>query len=125
MRLRIDMSQDPVCSITGGTNLTEQYVIHNGGLANVYVYIKDGPPEAINASAPATQAPVVLDQLGCKYVPHVVAVMRGGAVEFQKSDGTMHHSHTEPSSSLAVDILQGATGAQEQKQFDAPGVSMP
>ena len=41
-RLKIDMSQDPVCSITGGENLAEQYVVHGGKLANVYVYIKEG-----------------------------------------------------------------------------------
>jgi len=29
-RLKIDMSQDPVCSITGGDNLAEQYVVHGG-----------------------------------------------------------------------------------------------
>src|SRR5215470_4577843 len=35
-RLKIDMSQDPVCAITGGENLAEQFVVHDGKLANVY-----------------------------------------------------------------------------------------
>lgn len=124
-RLRIDMSQDPVCSIAGGTNLAEQYVIHNGGLANVYVYVKDGPAEAMNAAAPAPQQPVVLDQVGCRYVPHVVAVMKGGTVEFRNSDGTMHNIHTMPTSNPEVDISQGAKGAPEQKKFDAVEAMMP
>ena len=34
---------DPVCALTGGDNYTEQYVVHDGKLANVYVYIKRRP----------------------------------------------------------------------------------
>jgi plastocyanin len=123
-RLRIDMSQDPVCSITGGENLAEQYVVHGGKLANVYVYVKDGPGTAMNA-APQSSVPVVLDQVGCKYVPHVIAVMRGGTVEFRNSDGTMHNIHTLPTGNPVVDVSQGAKGAPEQKRFDAPEIMMP
>lgn len=124
-RVTIDMSMDPVCSIAGGTNLTEQYVVHNGGLANVYIYIKDGPYEAMSAPAPANQPVVILNQMGCRYVPHVVAVMRGGTVEFRNSDGTMHNIHTMPSGNTVVDVSQGAKGAPEQYRFDTPEVMMP
>ena len=48
------MSMDPVCSITGGDNFAEQYVVHDGKLANVYVYIKSGPPAAMSATATGT-----------------------------------------------------------------------
>ena len=123
-RLKIDMSQDPVCAITGGENLAEQYVVHGGKLANVYLYIKEGPEAAMNA-APQSTAPVVLDQVGCKYVPHVIAVMRGGTVEFRNSDGTMHNIHTMPMGNPVVDLSQGAKGAPEQKKFDTPEIMMP
>jgi hypothetical protein len=123
-RLKIDMSQDPVCSITGGTNLAEQYVIHNGGLANVYVYVKEGPP-MVNMYVGPVPPPVVLDQVGCRYVPHVVAVMKGGAVEFRNSDGTMHNIHTMPNGNPVVDVSQGAKGAPEQRKFDTPEIMMP
>ncbi|MGH9596156.1 MAG: hypothetical protein ACRD3K_05110, partial [Edaphobacter sp.] len=46
--VKIDMSMDPVCSMTGGDNFAEQYIVHNGDLANVYVYIKGGPPSAMS-----------------------------------------------------------------------------
>jgi plastocyanin len=123
-RLKIDMSQDPVCSITGGENLAEQYVVHGGKLANVYIYIKEGP-EAAMIAAPQSTAPVVLDQVGCKYTPHVIAVMRGGTVEFRNSDGTMHNIHTVPTGNPVVDVSQGAKGAPEQKQFATPEIMMP
>lgn len=125
-RIRIDMSQDPVCSMMGGDNFAEQYVVHDGKLANVYIYIKNGPPAAM--SAPATSvAPVVLDQIGCKYVPHVIALMRGGSVEFRNSDGTMHNIHTIPAagSNKEIDISQGPKGAPEVKSFAEPEIMMP
>jgi len=123
-RLRIDMSQDPECSTAGGENLAEQYVVHDGKLANVYVYIKSGPPMVWGYVGPDT--PVVLDQKGCRYVPHVIAVVRGGTVEFRNSDGTMHNIHTMPEGgNPMVDVSQGPKGAPERKQFKTPEIMMP
>jgi plastocyanin len=124
--VKIDMSMDPVCSMTGGDNFAEQYAVHDGKLANVYVYIKSGPPAAMSATAPAS-APVVLDQVGCKYTPHVIALMRGGSVEFRNSDGTMHNIHTLPTAtgSQSIDISQGAKGPPQIKQFNQPEVMIP
>jgi plastocyanin len=124
-RVKIDMSQDPVCSMMGGDNYSEQYVVKAGKLANVYVYVKSGPAAAMSAGA-VTTAPVVLDQVGCKYVPHVIAVMRGEPVEFRNSDGTMHNIHTMPTSgNEPIDISQGAKGAPQVKEFKQPEVMMP
>jgi len=124
--VKIDMSMDPVCSITGGDNFAEQYVVKDGKLANVYVYIKSGPSAAMSATAPIS-APVVLDQIGCKYVPHVIALMRGGSVEFRNSDGTMHNVHTMPEvgRNRPIDISQGPKGAPQVKQFNQPEVMVP
>jgi plastocyanin len=123
--VKIDMSMDPVCSITGGDNFAEQYVVHDGKLANVYVYIKSGPQAAMSATAPIS-SPVVMDQIGCKYVPHVIAVMRGGSVEFRNSDGTMHNIHTMPTGGdQTIDISQGPRGTPQIKQFNRPEEMMP
>jgi plastocyanin len=124
--VKIDMSMDPVCSMTGGDNFAEQYVVHDGKLANVYVYLKSGPPAAMLAGGP-TPAPVVLDQVGCKYLPHVIAVVRGGSVEFRNSDSTMHNIHTMPTvaGSRQIDISQGPKGAPQVKQFNQPEAMMP
>jgi plastocyanin len=125
-RVKIDMSEDPACAISGGDNFTEQYLLKDGKLANVFVYLKSGPPGAMSATTP-TPAPVVMDQMGCKYVPHVVAVIRGGSVEFRNSDGTMHNIHTMPAvaGNDAVDVSQGAKGAPQVRQFKLPEVMMP
>jgi plastocyanin len=125
-RVKIDMSQDPVCSMTGGDNYSEQYVVKNGGLANVYVYVKSGPP-TISLSMTSGKSPaVVLDQVGCKYTPHVIALMQGGSVEFRNSDSTMHNIHTMPmEGDEPIDISQAAKGAPQVKVFKKPEIMMP
>ena len=63
---KIDMSQDPGCK---GTNEAENIVVSGGDLANVFVYVKDGLG---NRTFDVPKDPVVLDQKGCKYHPHVL-----------------------------------------------------
>src|SRR3984957_166167 len=125
-QVKIDMSMDPVCSMMAGDNFAEQYAVKDGKLGNVYVYIKSGPAAAMLSGGP-TPAPVVLDQVGCKYVPHVIAVVRGGSVEFRNSDSTMHNIHTMPTvvGSQPIDISQGPKGAPQVKQFNQPEVMIP
>ena len=53
-RVAIDMSADPACSLSTEPNLTEQYIVSDHHLANVYVYIKSGAPDA---TAPAGTDP--------------------------------------------------------------------
>ena len=126
-RVKIDMSMDPVCSITGGDNYSELYMIKDGKLGNVYVYVKSGPPGAMSAPAPVNALVPVMDQVGCKYVPHVIALMRGGSVEFRNSDGTMHNIHTLPTAegSQPIDISQGPKGTPQVKQFNQPELMVP
>ena len=105
-RIPIDMSMDPVCSMMGGKNLSEQFIVTNGNLANVYIYVKSGAPET---SAPVGAAPVILDQKGCRYTPHVIAVQQGGRVEVRNSDATMHNINTAPTvaGNTAINVSQG------------------
>ena len=59
----------------------------NGGIKNVIVFLADAPA----AAAPANATPVVLDQVNCIYVPHVVAVQTGQPLILKSSDNTMHN----------------------------------
>ena len=124
-RIKIDMSQDPGCVVAGEDNYTEQYVVHEGKLANVYVYVKSGPPVALTVPDPGPQN-VVMDQRGCRYTPHVVAMMRGGTVEFHNSDATMHNIHTLPAGDgRQVNIMQAAKGSPQVVQFKQAEIMMP
>jgi plastocyanin len=122
-RIAIDMGQDPVCSLAP-SNLTEQYIVENGGLANVFVYIKDGLGN--NAYAPPS-TPVIMDQKGCRFVPHVVGAMAGQPVKFTNSDDTMHNVHMIPtlSTNQAVDVSEAPNGPGETRTLATPELMIP
>ena len=112
-RIPIDMSQDPACSFSSGTNLSEQYVVDHGHLANVFVYVKGAPH--LNLPMPA----VTVDQKGCRFVPHVAAVVAGQTVDFLNSDPTMHNVHTMAVDvgNQSVDISQGPKAPPQPLQM--------
>ncbi|MBX6359969.1 carboxypeptidase regulatory-like domain-containing protein [Pseudacidobacterium ailaaui] len=121
--VQIDMAQDPVCSLSPA-NYSEQYVGKDGGLQNVFLYIKDGLGNRIY---PAPSTPVVMDQKGCRYTPHVIGVMVGQPVRFTNSDPTMHNVHMLPKveTNQATDISQGPNGAPETRVFRTPELMIP
>jgi plastocyanin len=123
-RVPIDMSMDPACAMSTTPNQTEQYVIDHGNLANVYVYVKAGIP---SSSAPASAPPVVLDQKGCRYIPHVIAVQQGGRVQFRNSDPTMHNVHTIPTNpgNASVDLSEPPMGQPQTETFKAAEIMLP
>lgn len=122
-RIQIDMGQDPVCSLAP-TNLTEQYIVQNGGLENVLVYIKDGLGN--KAYAPPS-TPVVMDQKGCRFTPHVIGVMAGQPVRFTNSDATMHNVHMTPtlSTNQAVDVSEAPNSPGDTRTLSTPELMIP
>lgn len=121
--IEIDMAQDPACSMSGA-NMTEQYVVKSGGLANVFVYIKDGLG---NKVYPITRAEVAIDQKGCRFVPHVSGAMVGQQVAFSNSDPTMHNVHMTPSveGNDAFDVSQGPNSGPDRRQFHVAELMIP
>jgi len=86
----IQMSADPYCQSQHSTPATDEDVVAGpaGELANVFVYIKD-----IKGNFPAPSTPVVIDQKGCQYHPHVNAVMVGQPLQIKNDDATLHNVH--------------------------------
>jgi plastocyanin len=122
-RVQIDMAQDPVCGIAAD-NFSEQYMVKDGGLQNVFVYVKEGLGGKVYA--PST-TPVTLDQKGCRYTPHVIAVMVGQPVDFTNSDATMHNVHVMPemNTNQGMDVSQPPRGGETQRVFLKPETMMP
>ena len=123
-RISIDMAADPACNQANLPNLTEQYVVNDHLLANVYVYIKSGAP---SYTVDPNTRPVILDQKGCRYTPHVIAVQQGGAISYLNSDATVHNIHTLPTQpgNASLDISEPANTAPRTETFNTPEVMLP
>ena len=71
---------------------TRHYVVSpDKGLANVFVYVKEGA----KAAAPTGPAPL-LDQVGCEYTPYMLGVQAGQSFNVKNSDSVLHNVHAMP-----------------------------
>ena len=60
-------------------------------LKNVIVYVQK--TDGVDLSGPVPSQPVVLDQKGCMYSPHVIPTMVGQKFQVLNSDGFLHNVH--------------------------------
>ena len=124
--VEIDMGMDPGCTIASKQrNFSQQYVVgKGGGLGNVYVYVKAGL-EGNKFALPAN--PVILDQKGCRYEPHVLGMMAGQTLRVLNSDPTMHNVHAQPNaaSNPQWNMSQMPKGPAIETTFHDPEVMMP
>jgi plastocyanin len=117
----IQMSADPYCqSQHASAPATEEDVVTGpaGELANVFVYIKD-----IKGNFPAPSTPVVIDQKGCQYHPHVNAVMVGQPLQIKNDDATLHNVHAMPAANSQFNEGQPVQGMVSTKHLDKPEVT--
>lgn len=120
----INMSSDPACGEAGKGNVTsESIVVDNGGLQNVFVYIKDGLGNKYIFDTPTD--PVKLDQKGCRYVPHVVGLRTTQPLEVMNSDSTLHNVHGMPETNREFNVGQPVTGMKNTVTFTTPEVLIP
>ena len=74
--------------------LSEMLVLGDGNtMGNIFVQVKSGVPDK---DYPTPTEPVVLDQNGCQYKPHVAGVMVGQPFKILNSDGLLHNVHSLP-----------------------------
>ncbi len=115
----IDMSQDTACK---GPNTAENIVVSDGGLANVFVYVKEGLG---NRTFDVPKEPVVVDQHGCKYHPHTLGVMAGQTVKIINSDATTHNIHPTPKDNREWNESQAPQSAPLEKVFAREEIMLP
>jgi plastocyanin len=108
----IKMDADPACAAKhSGPVLPDLLVLDaNKGMKYIFVQIKNAP--ASSAATPST--PVEVDQVGCRYEPHVVAVMAGQPLLFRNSDGLLHNVHGLPKENPQFNI--GMPPALKEKE---------
>jgi plastocyanin len=91
----INMAADPICAKQHPSPVLSQDVVAdaNGGLQNVVVFIADGLGDH-TFDAPSQAA--VIQQKGCMYQPHVLAMQANQKLDVVNSDGTTHNIHPMP-----------------------------
>jgi plastocyanin len=119
----VKMASDPACIRANADGLrVENFVVTNGGLDNVFVYVKDGlgkyyfdvPTDAVK-----------VDQQGCRYIPHVFGARVGQPIEIANSDETMHNVHAMPQVNREFNFGQPLKGIRNTEVFTAREVMVP
>jgi len=96
---------------------TRHYVVSSdGGLANVFVYLKAGP--AGKTYTPPAEVPL-LDQVNCIYEPYMMGVLTNQKFKIKNSDPLMHNVHAMPKAAgnKEFNIGQPVRGMVTEKVF--------
>jgi hypothetical protein len=90
----IDMSGVVQCAQQHADPVYDEsiWVGDDGELANVVISIKAEDSPDLEGEVPSE--PVLLDQKGCQYTPHVVAMMAGQQLVVKNSDPFLHNVHS-------------------------------
>ncbi len=97
--------------------LSETVIVNdNKTLRNVVVYVSKGLAKYSFKKVKKTE-PVVFDQVGCVYVPHVQAVMVGQPIHVKSSDDLAHNVHWKSKKNGDKNISQSKAGAIDKKTF--------
>jgi hypothetical protein len=90
----IDMAGVKECAALHVDPVMEETIVANakGELANVVVSVKAEEAAALGGEVP--KEPVVLDQKGCQYIPHVLPMMVGQKLLIKNSDAFLHNVHS-------------------------------
>jgi plastocyanin len=109
------LRNEPCCPGAPGEIPDESVVVNpNGTLANTFVFLEGGPRTDGSALPKKT-----LDQVFCRYVPHVVGIVVGQPLHVKSSDRTMHNVHYSPRYSAAQNFWMNAPGDGVDTTFKA------
>lgn len=100
--------------------LSEEVVVNdNETLKWTFVYIKEGLDDA-EYSAPSE--PVVLDQDGCMYKPHVLGVQASQPLLIRNSDPFQHNINAQAEVNRPFNFSQPVEGMENERTFQEPEV---
>ena len=116
----LNMSSVSECAaLQAGPVPTGDMLVANGRVQNAFVYVKDGLGNRVSA---VPDTPVVFDQKGCMYVPHVAGAQVDQTIEFHNSDAFLHNVHGSPKDSRGWNVALSRQGAERKITVDHPEV---
>jgi plastocyanin len=113
---------DPLCKPEPGATSEVLLVGPGNGLQNVFVYVKDGLG---TRTYPVPQEPVVLDQKGCRYSPHVLGIQVGQTLRVTNSDPALHNVNSTPKANRGFNFGQPAGVPPATRVFTTPEIGVP
>lgn len=123
-RTPVQFGGEKQCALIHGGQapLTETVVVNdNKTLRNVLVYVTGEVP---GTYAPPAE-PVVYQQEGCVFKPHVAAVMVGQAIEVINDDALLHNTRAQSKKGQAFNIAQPVKGMKARKMMKAQEIGIP
>lgn len=118
---KIPVKGNPECSALhpGGEVISEELLVKEGALQNVFVYVKEGLEDA---SFEIPTQPVTVSNQKCTYVPHVSGVQVGQPLVLLNEDSTLHNIHSYSKNSPAFNVGLPFQGVKQIKKFMKPEV---
>lgn len=119
----INMAADPSCAKLHPSPVMWQDIMVDGqgGLQNVVVFVSEGLGD--RTFDPPTE-PAVVDQKGCVYQPHVLAVRANQKLDLVNDDSTAHNIHPQPTNNREWNKAE-PPGAKMEDSFAREEVAIP
>ena len=119
----ISMAADPSCSKQHASPVFSQEVLADakGDLQNVIVFISEGLGDR---TFDAPTQPVVIEQKGCLYQPHVLAIRTNQPLQVVNDDPTSHNIHPIPVNNREWNKAE-APGTKMEEAFQREEVAIP
>jgi len=113
------MDADPGCMKKHAEPVLPEVLVlgDDNRMANVFVQVKSGLPDV---RFPAPADPVVLNQNGCQYTPHVTGVMVDQVFKILNSDGLLHNVHSLPQINTPFNRAMPAAVTEVEYTFSKP-----
>jgi len=120
----INMAADPSCAKQHSSPAMSQEIVADakGDLQNVIVFVSEGLGD--RTFDPPPSQPAVIEQKGCMYAPHVLAVRANQQLEVVNSDPTLHNIHPLPANNREWNKAE-APGATAEETFSREEIAIP
>lgn len=119
-RRPVKMSGEASCHRPGAEPLSEDVIVNpDGTLRNAYVHIVSGLGDRVFAP-PAP--PAEMDQAGCVFVPHLLAVQAGQVLVFKNSDPAVHNVRAIAKENPTFNVSMSGQGRTVRRYFPRPEV---
>ena len=113
------MDADPACKAKHSAPVpSEMLVLGKTGntMGNILVRVTSGLPAG--KTYPPPKDPVVMDQNGCIYKPHVFAIQQGQTLKALNNDGVLHNVHALPKVNSQFNMAMPPNRKEAEHKFD-------